>query len=177
MVISTYESVWFKNKETSLAMAIDNAFETLGVMVMFFIQPSVYEGTKSLFVCFGIVTVTCVGSLIAGVVLVYIDVYAPKEDEDTEKEAYKHFSWSLFKEMGSGFWYLTASHMFIGGAASAMSNIISAFFQDRFGLDADTAGYVAGSSPLLMAIVAIPLGLFLHKYGYKTHVSNLFDFP
>ena len=172
-VISTYEAVWFKNKETSLAMALDNAFETLGIVVMFFVQPGIFQQSKSLFVCFGMVSILYAFSLACCLLLIYIDKYAPNNDEGENIESFKNFSWKMFGQLGPAFWMLAIGHAFVSGTLGAFGYVVSGFFQKRFNWDDQMSGYIAGTSPLVMVLAAAPAGFLISKYGCKVHVSNI----
>ena len=180
VVSSTFESIWFKDKETSLAMAIDNAFETLGVVLMFFLQPHIYNASGGLFTGFSIVLICSAIGFAASFVLAYFDQYAPDalgekpEAVANDEEAYKNFSFATFKQLGSGYWMAALSYMCVAGAITLFGNVISAYFMDRFNMDSESSGYIAGSSPLAMAAATAPIGMLLHKYGYKVHVGNIF---
>ena len=171
-VIGIYEAVWFKNRETSLAMSLDSVFETLGIVLMFFSQPVIYSLSRSLSVCFGMVCIIYVFSLVCCLLLIYIDKYAPNNDEGENIEAFKQFSWSMFGQLGSAFWMLASSHALVAGTIAAFSYIVTGFFQDRFNWDVNMSGYVAGSSPLLMVIAAAPVGYAISQYGHKVHTSK-----
>ena len=170
MVVSTYESIWFKNKETSLAMAIDNSVLTFGIVALFCTQPYIYNLFDSLFVCFGVNLIIYAFSIICGFLLVYIDRYAPIERDD-EGKAFKNFSCSMFGHLGPAFWMLAIGHMLVAGPTAILSNVICAFFQDRFKLSNDLSGIIAGIAPLIMGLSAAPIGLFITKKGFKVHTS------
>ena len=178
MACITYESVWFKGKETAVAMSIDYATGAFVVIVTFFTQPVIFDRTGKLETCFIINLIISVFSLSGGFVLTYLDRSAPdtvhrklksEEDLKREQDAYGHFSCKLFGQLGKAFWLLALSYLLMVGGIGLLCNIICAFLHERFGIDTETSGYIAGSAPLIMLITAVPTGYFLHTYGHKVH--------
>eukprot|EP00826_Nyctotherus_ovalis_P023005 TRINITY_DN1771_c0_g5_i1.p1 TRINITY_DN1771_c0_g5~~TRINITY_DN1771_c0_g5_i1.p1 ORF type:complete len:207 (+),score=21.55 TRINITY_DN1771_c0_g5_i1:659-1279(+) len=178
MVLSTtYESIWFKNKETAIAMLTDAVFQIFYASVMFFTHPFIYRHTESLAVCYGIVSVICVFSVVGALMLAYIDRYAPvyiHADGEKEAEVYKSFSLKIFTKLGYPLWVLAISHISAEGTSVVLTHIICAFFTDRFGFTREVSGYIAGAMPMIASISAIPLGIIIYRCGMKGHISTLY---
>eukprot|EP00826_Nyctotherus_ovalis_P023003 TRINITY_DN1771_c0_g2_i1.p1 TRINITY_DN1771_c0_g2~~TRINITY_DN1771_c0_g2_i1.p1 ORF type:complete len:207 (+),score=29.37 TRINITY_DN1771_c0_g2_i1:638-1258(+) len=178
MVLSTtYESIWFKNKETAIAMLTDAVFQIFYASVMFFTHPFIYRHTESLAVCYGIVSVICAFSVVGALMLAYIDKYAPvyvHTEGEKEVEVYKNFSLKIFGKLGYPLWVLAVSHIFAEGTNVVLTHIICAFLIDRFGFSREVSGYVAGAVPMVASISAIPLGMIIYKCGMKGHISTFY---
>jgi len=179
MIMSTtFEAIWFKNKETSIAMIIDAAFQILYASAMFFTHPIIYRDTKSLGTCYGIVSILCVFSMVAAGMLACIDQYAPvyvNTEEDKEAEVYKSFSFKIFAKLGYPLWLLAINHIGSEGINVLLTHIICAYLQDRFALSIEDSGNIAGGVPMIAALFGLPIGIIVYRCGLKGHISNFYS--
>ena len=176
LMSTTYEAIWFKNKETAIAMTADSLSEVVFGATVFFANPYIYDRARSLATCYSIISVFCVFSVCCALMLAYIDKYAPvyvNANEEKDEETYKGFSLRIFKDLGYPFWLLVLGHIGTEGTNSLLVNVICALFLARFGLDSKTTGPIIGIIPPFAGIASAPISIVLYKYGYKGHIGIL----
>jgi nitrate/nitrite transporter NarK len=175
---TTFEAIWFKNKETSIAMVIDAVFQIAYASAMFFTHPIIYNKTQSLGTCYAVVSILCVFSIFAAIMLAGIDRFCPvyvNTEEDKEAEVYKSFSFKIFSKLGYPLWLLAISHIAAEGLNVLLTHIICAFLQDRFSLSIKESGNIAGAVPMLASTLGLPIGIIVYKCGHKGHISKLYS--
>lgn len=175
LMSTTNESIWFKNKETAIAMTVDSVFEGIYAALIFFTHPYITIRTNSPAVCYAVVSVICIFSICSALLLAYIDKYAPVyvgTDEEKDAEMYKSFSLRLFGNLGYPFWVLMGSHVFTEGTNFLVSNVICAYMSDRFGLSTEASGYIGGTVPFVTSLLSLPLGFVIYKLGHKVHIGT-----
>jgi hypothetical protein len=65
----TYEAIWFKNKEASIAMTAGSFSEVIFGTIVFFANPHIFDKTKSLANCYAIISIICVFSVCCALIL------------------------------------------------------------------------------------------------------------
>lgn len=175
---TTFEAVWFKNRETSIAMIIDAIFQIIYSSSMFFTHPFIFKHSGSLAVCFGAVLILCLFSITAAVMLAFIDKYAPvfvNSEDEKEAEVYRKFSLKIFTKLGYPLWLLAISHISAEGTNILLVHIIVAFFRDRFGLSIEASGILTGAVPIAVSALGLPMGIIVYNFGLKGHISKLYN--
>lgn len=175
VISSTYLSIWFKNRETAFSMSMDTLCCYLSNSISFYIHPKIYNKFGSLKGNFFLMFILAVLGLIHGVLLCYLDSYAPPdEDEKKENEEEQGFSWSEIKRLPSMVWILAGGEITILQAFSLQDILSSKMFQSLFGLTNEEAGVVVGVPSIVLGLLSIVAGIIIYRLGCKPHTSNFF---
>lgn len=169
---STLIAVWFFEKETSCAFALTVTTQYLATMAVYWVMPMIYSASGILSYPFWVVQILSGFSLICAFLLAYLDK-AAKEDSP-EDEGSHTMSWKMIKQLGSGFWILSCAENFCYASNLLFSRIASDYFQKRFNIDSEEAGFIIGLPQLIQACSAFLCGLLIYRSGKKTLFSNIF---
>lgn len=163
-------SAWFKGKELGFALGLNITVARLASVVGGVLIPVLILNDDGLINSTMIVGLAiCIFSLIAGILLVFMDWYADKKDgkinmviPDEEK-----FHWGDLLTFGFPFWLASFSCMFVYMSVFTYIQTSAKMAQVKFGFDSVSAGKVYSIPYFMSAFLSPLLGFVIDKVGKR----------
>lgn len=135
------------------------------------VLPIIYDSDEhyGMHYCFWSVQAICVFSLICGFMVIYLD----KDAEDLD-EGEDLFSFSAITGFPAGYWLLTFCESMIALGVTLLVRTGSDYFQKRYGLDREQAGFIIGIPQILLCCTTFLAGILVYRIGHKTHFSTTY---
>ncbi len=163
---TTYESIWFKDRETAFATSFDTCCCFTSVAVFYLVHPWIYNNTHDLGMNYWLLLMlVCVG-FICGLVLCCLDTLSPGVTEGKEEEAGR----GIVKEVRSLpplLWLFVAAVTTVSPSYQLQDTLASSMFQDVFGLTNQGAGLVIAVPMLVMGVFSFVGGIVVYRFGHK----------
>jgi len=174
---STYMSIWFKNKETAFALSMDMCCCFLSVAIMNFAHPRVYNKFHALRGNYWMLFMMAVFGFCCGLILCYLDTFAPKHTTQEEEKKEEHVQEGEKKQGGGllavikGYpailWFLIGSMVTVIQSFMLQDVVASKMFQDLYGLDNEAAGFVIALPNLVLGVLTFVCGIIVYRVGRK----------
>ena len=172
---TTYLTVWFKNLQISFAIGMATCFCYTGVAILTFSHPLIFNRTHKLYISFWLVFILMIFALICGVIMAYVDGFAPKDDKkkadsstaEVEVEAKKNDDATSISKLPCSVWLLTATMVTILQCIKLFDIMASSILQNVWGLDNTTAGMVVSIRTVMPGLLCFGIGIWIYNYGKK----------
>lgn len=165
VVIGTLEAFWFRNKETSVALALDSSVNFLAVAVVYWTVPHLFEVTNSLAWPFFLSMMIAGFSLVCGVFLFFLDKKAVPDV--TVEDTTPALGCGTVKSLGKGVFFLIGAFCTRSLGTNLFEFISSGFFQDRFGFTEEEAGRIISIPYISFFLLTTLVGYLLYRLGNK----------
>lgn len=172
-MIGTFISVWFKNRETSVAYSFDTCFSYLSNAICNFVMPIIFNHFRSLTFCFGTVFEMALIGLLFSLVVCYIDGKSKETEEVNSdgKEAEK-FSLKMIKDVPLSFWLLAVAIATVMESFLLQDIISSSMYQDIFGFSDQEAGFFISIPSMFLGLLCLISGTIVYNIGRKPLVRK-----
>ena len=158
---------YFKNKELSFSIGMYYSCTWFAVSMWNYITPYISNLTS-----LGVALLTCtlvsLISVLAAVVLIYVDNHAWKINDYSAEinEEMRDFNWSDLKELTIPFWTIAFNSLFIF-AGMLFYNISNEYFTSRYGFNQIEAAKFGANSNLLFILITPLFGFIVDKIGHR----------
>ncbi|GBP60911.1 Major facilitator superfamily domain-containing protein 1 [Eumeta japonica] len=170
---NNYVVLWFKGKELNMVFGLQLSFARFGSAVNFWVMEPVYKwvgqyyhGYKQLGVALFLASLTCLGSLICGIILGWMDYYSEKllgrQEQRANEEPFKLRDILKFKSV---FWLVTVICVAYYLAIFPFIALGKLFFERKFDYVPQDANTVNSMVYLLSAILSPFCGILIDKTG------------
>lgn len=166
VVANSVEAIWFKNKETAVALSIDAGVSYLAVAGVYWVVPYIYDYGGSLFWPFAFSSATSILSIVFAIPLWLFDKTERQDPDEINKEI-PALGLGTIKSLGSHYFIVLAAYCCRALAYSLFEFISSGFFQDRFNFDDNTAGRIISIPYVAFFVLMPPVGILIYNVGYK----------
>ncbi|KOB77441.1 Major facilitator superfamily domain-containing protein 1 [Operophtera brumata] len=160
VAVNNYVVLWFKGKELNMVFGLQLSFSRFGSTVNFWVMEPIYKyaahyyhGYEQLGVCLFVASLTCLGSLICGLLLGWMDYRAEKilcrQEERANEEP---FHLSDIRHFKSVFWLVSVI-------------CVALFYERKFDFSPQEANNVNSMVYLLSAALSPFFGILIDKTG------------
>ncbi|KAJ2953687.1 hypothetical protein O0L34_g1304 [Tuta absoluta] len=173
VAVNNYVVLWFKGKELNMVFGLQLSFSRFGSTVNFWVMEPIYKwvgqyyvGYERLGVALFIASLTCLMSLIFGLILGWMDHRAEKILERQDGQANNEpFHLSDILKFKSVFWLLSVICVAYYLAIFPFIALGKLFFERKFDFSPENANNVNSMVYLLSAVLSPFFGILIDKTG------------
>ncbi|XP_035233242.1 major facilitator superfamily domain-containing protein 1-like [Stegodyphus dumicola] len=169
---NTYAVSWFKGKELNMVFGIQLSFARVGSAVNFNVTPTVYSkmsqyfyGYEVLGITLFIVSLTCVLSLVASLIMGFYDWRAEKILNKAAGQTGEVVQFRDIKDFPASFWLITLICVAYYAAIFPFIALGSVFFSRKYDMDQSEANLLDSIVYYISAVASPLLGLLVDKTG------------
>lgn len=157
--------MWFKNRETTLALTLDTSIDYLSIALSDIINPIIYNYFHSLFYNFLLMTILCCAGLIIGLFACYLDTFSTNDEEDSSVD--HELNLKTMKELPIQYWLMAMVQPTVMQSLVLQDIFSSSMFQDLWDLTNETAGRLIASPNFFIAGLCFFCGIVVYNIGKK----------